>query len=46
MDHLGPGPDMRSGGDRMTDLLISLRGLGVSLPSRVECSATYVGALI
>ena len=46
VDHLGPSPDMTSGGDRMTDPLINLRGLGVFLPSRVECSATYVGALI
>jgi len=46
-DHLGPSLDMMSGRDHMTNLTISLRGLGVFLPSRVEwCSATYVGALI
>ena len=44
MDHIGPSPDTTSGGDHMTDLPISRRGLGVFLPSRVECSVTYVGA--
>jgi len=34
---------MKSGGDRMTDLPISLRGLGVFPLSRVECSVTLVG---
>ena len=43
---MGPSLDMTSGGGRMTDLLISLKGLVVFLPNRVECSATYVGALI
>jgi len=42
VDHLGPGPDMRSGGDHMIDHTISLRGLGVFLLSRVECSVTHV----
>jgi len=45
VDHLGPSPDMTSGGDHTTDLTISLRGLGVFLPSRVESSAIYVEVL-
>jgi len=45
MDLLGPSPNMTSGGDHMTNLSLSLKGLGVFLPSRVECSATYVEAL-
>jgi len=44
-DHLGPSPNMRSEGDHMTDLTISLRGLGVSPLSRVGCSVTYVEVL-
>jgi len=46
VDHLGPSPYMMSGGDHMTDLATSLRGLGVFLPRRAECSVTYVEALI
>ena len=42
VDHLGPGPDMRSGGDHMIDPTISLRGLGAFLLSRPEFSVTYV----
>jgi len=36
---------MRSGGDRMIDPTISLRGLGAFLLSRAEFSATFVEAL-
>jgi len=36
---------MRRGGDHMIDLTISLRGLRVSLLSRVGCSVTYVEVL-
>ena len=46
VDHLGPSLDMMSGGGHITDLTISLRGLGAFLPSRVECNATYVEVLI
>jgi len=46
VDHLGPSSDRMRGGDHMTDLTISLKGLGVLLPSKVECSFTYVGVLI
>ena len=45
VDHLGPSLGMRSGGDHMTDLTISLRGLGAFLLSRVEFNATFVEAL-
>jgi len=36
---------MRSRGDHMTDLTISLRGLGAFLLSKAEFSATFVKAL-
>jgi len=36
---------VRSGGVHITDLTISLRGLGVSLPSRAEYSVIYMEAL-
>ena len=42
VDHLGPGPDMRSEGDRMIDHTISLRGLGAFLLSRAEFGVTHV----
>jgi len=45
VDHLGPSPNMTSGGDHTTDLTISLRGLGVFLPSKVESNAIYVKVL-
>ena len=45
VDHLGPNPNMRSGGGHMTDLTISLKGLAVSLSSRVEYSVIYMEAL-
>jgi len=42
VDHLGPGLDMRSGGDRMIDHTISLRSLGAFLLSRAEFGVTHV----
>ena len=42
VDHLGPGPDMRSGGDRMIDSTISLIGLGAFLLSRAEFGVIHV----
>ena len=41
VDHLGPDPDRRSGGDHMIDPTISLRGLGAFLLSRVEFGVTH-----
>jgi len=41
-DHLGPSPDMRSGGDHMIGLTISPKGLGASLPNKAKCSVIYV----
>ena len=46
VDHLGPNLDTRSGGGHMINPTISPKGLGVFLPSRAECSAIYVEALI
>jgi len=43
VDHLGPGPDMRSGGDHMIDHTISLRSLGAFLLSRAEFDVSRVG---
>jgi len=45
VDHLGPSPDTRRGGDHMIGPTINLRGLGASPLNRVEYSATYVEAL-
>jgi len=45
VDHVGPSPDMRSGGDHMIDPTISLRGLGAFLLSRDEFNAIFVEAL-
>ena len=44
VDHLGPGPDTRSGGDHMIDPTISLRGLGAFLLSRAENKLLFPNA--
>jgi len=45
-DHLGPNRGMRSGENRMIDLIINPRGLETSPRSRAGSSASSVEALV